>query len=491
MQAISYQDPHLENSEVAYFSINQLKEAFALKRLTPHHLLDQLMDRIEDIDNEDGLDLCAVIDIDYEAAESARKESEGGALPLAGIPVIIKDNIEVENWVCGAGTVGFTQPAVRDAALVIRLKAAGAIPFASANMTEWAASSTETLEEGQSTRGGLTGNPWALDRSAGTSSSGSAAAVAAGFAPIAIGTETMGSISMPASHCGVLAMKATRGSIPTDGIIPYSGTQDVPGVFARTLDDIETVMAVLMNQSMSPKNNIEICIGRDPDLRDSSQADDELNLAFESLCEQLVELGSTTTEIPRIDREEYNRIERVLSAELVRDLDGYLARREGARWKSVGEVVQASQIASVGSDGEILAPTPCESFESALNAVPIYIEQQRTLSEAYFEKLLSGMLGSSDVLLGIAYGPADKLDTSRRSKSKPYRYHSFLDSMSSIVGWPALTIPFTQINELPVGLILVAQRNCEASILGAARLLERNGLAGTFQRPVWRLPQRG
>ena len=491
MQISRHQDPHLETSEVAYFSINQLKDAFASKKLTHHHLLNQLVDRIEAIENEDGLDFCAVIDIDYEAAESARKKLGGGAMPLAGIPVIIKDNMAVENWVCGAGTVGFGQPAIRDAALVIRLRAAGAIPFASANMTEWAASSTETLEEGQSTRGGLTGNPWALDRSAGSSSSGSAAAVAAGFAPIAIGTETMGSVSMPASHCGVLGMKATRGSIPIEGIIPFSATQDVPGVFARTLTDIEDVMSVLMNQSVTPQGATQICIGRDPDLRESSQADDELNLAFESLCEQLVDLGSTTTEIPRIDREEYNRIERILSAELVRDLDGYLARREGARWKSVGEVVRASQIASIGIDGEILAPTPCESFESALNADPIDIEQQRTLSEAYFENLLNGMLGSSDVLLGVAYGPADKLDTSRRFKSKPYRYHSFLDSMSSIVGWPALTIPFTQINELPVGLIFVARRNCEASIFGAARLLELNGLAGTFERPSWRKPQRG
>ena len=78
MQISRHQDPHLETSEVAYFSINQLKDAFASKKLTHHHLLNQLVDRIEAIENEDGLDFCAVIDIDYEAAESARKKLGGG-----------------------------------------------------------------------------------------------------------------------------------------------------------------------------------------------------------------------------------------------------------------------------------------------------------------------------------------------------------------------------------------------------------------------------
>ncbi len=490
MQKILRSEPHRASSEIGYLSIADIHNSYHQGSLTPAELFDQLRTRIEEIEDEENIDLHAVIEIDHGIIDSPIEHLDISEKPLFGIPVIFKDNIEVRGWLAAAGSNGFMRPAATDAVVVERLRASGAVPLASANMTEWAAASSQGLEDGESTRGGLTGNPWALDRSAGTSSSGCAAAVAAGYAPIAIGTETMGSLSMPASHCGVFAMKATRGLVPNTGIVPYSTTQDVPGVFARNLSDLKTVMSVLVEREIQPNNNVSVCAGHDRDLGKVDQSDEELLQKYERFCVELAEIGCANADIPEIEEAEYGRIANILTAELVRDLGGYLGRRDGARWQSLHEIVEASQVLVLGVDGGV-EPAPCDQFALALCAEPIDIELERFRSEKYFEDFLEEILGVNNVLLAIAYGPAEKLDTSRRYKRPAYRYHSFLDSMSSIVGWPSLTIPFTTIDDLPVGLVLIARKGCEDDLLGAAQLLESNGLAGNFERPKWCSPRRG
>ena len=129
-----------------------------------------------------------------------------------------------------AGATSLAGPAARcDAPLVGRLRDAGAIILGTTNLSEWANIRSARSTSGWSAVGGLTGNPWALDRSPGGSSSGSGAAVAAGLAPLAIGTETDGSITCPASLNGVAGIKPTVGAVPTGGVVPISASQDSPG----------------------------------------------------------------------------------------------------------------------------------------------------------------------------------------------------------------------------------------------------------------------
>jgi Asp-tRNA(Asn)/Glu-tRNA(Gln) amidotransferase A subunit family amidase len=128
---------------------------------------------------------------------------------------------------------------------------------------------------------------------------------------------------------------------------------------------------------------------------------------------------------------------------------------------------------------------------AAMDAEPIDIKGQRSAAEAYFHSLLEGMFQDADVCFAIAYGPAEKLDMQRGTKAKAYRYHSFLDGMSSVVGWPSLTVPFRIINDLPVGLILVARPHQEEDLFATAALLRDNDLILDFERPLWRQPQRG
>ena len=167
-------------------------------------------------------------------------EAKAGSFrgPLHGVPFLLKDNIDTANIRTTAGSAVFDDRVPdADAPVVSRLKAAGAILLGKANMHEFAGGSTSA-----SSYFGPTRNPWALSRDAGGSSGGSAAAVAAGFAPIALGTDTGGSIRMPAAYCGVVGLKPTYGLVPIRGIVPLVPSFDHCGPITRTVADAALVL---------------------------------------------------------------------------------------------------------------------------------------------------------------------------------------------------------------------------------------------------------
>lgn len=172
-------------------------------------------------------------------AQLARKEP---LPPLAGVPFGVKDLFDIKGHVTTAGSIVLrnTPPAAQDAAIVGRLRAAGAIPVATLNMDEFAYGfATDNAHYG------ITRNPHDTSRMAGGSSGGSAAAVAAGFLPLTLGTDTNGSIRVPASLCGVWGLKPTLGRLPREGAYPFSASLDVVGHFASTLDDLQTAFYIM------------------------------------------------------------------------------------------------------------------------------------------------------------------------------------------------------------------------------------------------------
>ncbi|MEI8287343.1 MAG: amidase family protein, partial [Actinomycetes bacterium] len=189
--------------------------------------------------------LRSVLALDDDAvARTAAVQVNNGL--LHGVPVLVKDNIEAEGLPCSAGSLALHGvPILGDSPIAARLRRAGAVIIGAANLSEWANIRSTGSSSGWSAVGGLVANPWSLDRSAGGSSSGSGAAVAAGIVPMAVGTETDGSITCPASLNGIVGIKPTVGSIPTDGIVPVSGSQDTPGPLARSVDEAERMLAVL------------------------------------------------------------------------------------------------------------------------------------------------------------------------------------------------------------------------------------------------------
>jgi aspartyl-tRNA(Asn)/glutamyl-tRNA(Gln) amidotransferase subunit A len=162
--------------------------------------------------------------------------------PLAGVPVAVKDLFDVaghDTTGCSLAYVG--NRAVADAGVVRRLKAAGAIVVAKTNMHELAAGATNLVSAC-----GPTANPWDLARITGGSSGGSGAAVAAGIVPIALGSDTGGSIRIPASFCGIGGLKPTHGALPLDGVMPLAPSMDCPGPMAGSLEDLLLAWDVLV-----------------------------------------------------------------------------------------------------------------------------------------------------------------------------------------------------------------------------------------------------
>ena len=190
-----------------------------------------------------GPRLDAVIHTNPDApAEAAAAEKAG--LPLAGRTVLVKDNIETKEWPTTAGSLALKDNMTgRDAPLIVRLRAAGGVVLGKTNLSEWANIRSSNSTSGWSAVGGLTRNPYATDRSACGSSSGSGAAVAAGFAWAAIGTETDGSVTCPASLNGVVGFKPTVGLVSRTDVVPISHTQDTPGPMAHSVYDA----ALLLN----------------------------------------------------------------------------------------------------------------------------------------------------------------------------------------------------------------------------------------------------
>ena len=232
-------------------SATALAAALVEGRTTSVDLVAGYLDRIEAIDRS-GPTLRSVIEINPEAVQIAeqldRERREGRVRgPLHGLPVLVKDNIasgdKMETSAGSPALVGAGAP--RDAFVVKRLRDAGAVLLGKTNLSEWANIRGKHSISGWSTRGGQTRNPYALDRSPSGSSSGSAAAMAASLAALAVGTETDGSITSPASCNGLVGVKPTVGLLSRDGIVPISFTQDTAGPMCRTVADAALLLAAM------------------------------------------------------------------------------------------------------------------------------------------------------------------------------------------------------------------------------------------------------
>jgi len=231
--------------------VRVLQQAMETGETTAASIVRECIQRIEKTD-PGAQGLGAVLEMNPEALEIAGELDRERALgklrgPLHGIPVLLKANIDTaDRMATTAGSLALKDHiAPKDAFHVDLLRTAGAIVLGKTNLSEWANFRGERSVSGWSSLGGQTRNPYALDRTPCGSSSGSAAAVAAGYTPLAIGTETDGSIVCPAQTCGVVGIKPTLGTVSRSGIIPIAHSQDTAGPMANCVEDAALLLTAI------------------------------------------------------------------------------------------------------------------------------------------------------------------------------------------------------------------------------------------------------
>src|SRR5215216_3589595 len=233
------------------WTIAELQEKMESGELSSRRLAELYMERIEAVDKA-GPYINSVIELNPDALEmsdglEAERKAGKTRSALHGVPILIKDNIDTHDRMqTTAGSLALQgHIAEKDAFVVKQLRKAGALLLGKTNLSEWANFRGKRSTSGWSSRGGLTRNPYALDRTASGSSSGSGAAVAANLCAAAVGTETDGSIISPAKVNGIVGIKPTLGLVSRSGIIPIAHSQDTAGPMARTVADAAILLGAI------------------------------------------------------------------------------------------------------------------------------------------------------------------------------------------------------------------------------------------------------
>jgi amidase len=243
--------PEVKSFELEEITIAELQDGMKSGKFTARSLVEKYSARIDEIDKR-GPSINAIIERNPDALSIAdeldqERKAKGPRGPMHGVPVLIKDNIDTaDKMMTTAGSLALVgSKPLQDSYVAQKLRSAGAVILGKTNLSEWANIRSSHSTSGWSGRGGLTRNPYALDRNPCGSSSGTGSGISANLAAVGIGTETDGSIVCPSSSNGLAGIKPTVGLISRNGIIPISHTQDSAGPMCRTLRDAATLLGVL------------------------------------------------------------------------------------------------------------------------------------------------------------------------------------------------------------------------------------------------------
>lgn len=483
-------------------TIAQLQADLTSGAVTSEALVEAYLARIASLD-DDGPNLNAVIVTNPNALSDAGAldaERRAGRVrgPLHGIPILLKDNIEsLDPMATTAGSLALAENITeRDAPLVARLREAGAIILGKTNLSEWANIRSSASTSGWSAIGGLTRNPYALDRNACGSSSGSGAAAAASLAAAAIGTETDGSIVCPSAINGLVGIKPTIGLVSRTHVVPISHSQDTAGPMGRTVADVAALLTVLAGTDPSDAATAEA----DRRRQDYSAALDANSLQgkrigvlrffagfhagvderFAQALEQLRAAGAEIVEIaaPPPGLEPIGADElTILLSELKTDLNLYLASTpRSVATRSLGEVIAFNR-----DTPEELALFGQELFERAEATLgPGDAAYRRARDRA---RRLAGAQGIDrmlrehrvDALVAPTLGPAWTTDI----VNGDHFVGGGSSGLPAVAGYPHVTVPMGLVGQLPVGLSIIGEAWSEARLLSFAYAYETRANART------------
>jgi amidase len=355
--------------ELDEITIDDLQKAFQSGQYSSHSLTEKYLARIQEIDKA-GPMVNAVIELNPDALQIAdalevERRAKGPRGPLHGIPVLIKDNIDTSDRMSTtAGSlalVGSHPP--KDAYVAAQLRKAGAVILGKTNLSEWANIRSSHSTSGWSGRGGLTRNPYALDRNPCGSSSGTGAAVSANLCVAGVGTETDGSVVCPSSSNGLAGLKPTVGLVSRSGIVPISHSQDTAGPMARTVRDVAILLGAMAGADAEDSATAG---SRDKVFPDYTKFLDPAGLkgarlgvvrkyfGFNDAVDQLIDtlLGEMKragaeivdpADIPTIGKFDDSEL-MVFYYELKADLAAYLARRGSSSVKNLKDVIEFNEL---------------------------------------------------------------------------------------------------------------------------------------------------
>jgi amidase len=431
---------------------------------------------------------------DARAADLKRRTAPSSAGPLLGAAILVKDNIETadKGLATTAGSLALAGNVTgRDAPVIARLRAAGVVILGKTNLSEWANIRSDNSLSGWSAVGGQTRNPYALDRSPCGSSSGSGAAVAAGLAAAAIGTETDGSITCPAAVNGLVGLKPTVGLVSRTGIIPISATQDTAGPMTRTVEDAALLLTAMAGSDPKDPATAE-ANARKQDyaaalkpgalkgarigvMRYAAGFHPETDAAFEAALATLKAQGAVLVEIPEFpNRGEIGRNELVvLLTELKAGLNDYLATTDPDKVKTrtLADVI-AFNIANADREMPLFGQDLFEMAEATKGLTdPAYLKARADAARLAGREGIDALLARYEVtaLVGPTMGPSWLIDPVLKD-----RYvGGGAGNAAAVAGYPHLTVPMGQVQGLPVGLSFVGPRWSEGLLLGYGYAFEQ------------------
>lgn len=500
--------------DLTRYSAAELRDGLAAGEISAVAVTEAFLARIAAIDQA-GPALNAVIELNPDARDiaeelDARLPVHGPKGLLHGIPVLLKANIDTgDDMATHAGSLALADHhAPADAHLVARLRNAGAVILGKANLSEWANFRSNRSSSGWSSVGGQTKNPHVLDRNPCGSSSGSAVAVAARLVPLAVGTETDGSIICPAGINGIVGIKPTVGTVSRGGIIPISHTQDTAGPMARTVTDAALLLEAMVgfdpddpdarryldsDQTFTPdpaRQDLEgLRIGV---FRDYHGAGDypDVDAVFDTAVAAIQNLGATTVDTLEVEADPamFDAEYQVMLYEFKAGLNAYLASHPVPDDRnSLAGIIDwnrrhADRVMPIFGQEVLLAAQEKggldeEAYRNALANGP---ERMRAL--------LGDLLANNDLdaIVTVANSFAWKTDWLAGD-----RFMVGSSSMAAMSGFPSVTVPAGHVRGLPVGVSFIGGPFAEPGLIQMAYAFEQATqarLEPAFQLTLERMP---
>ena len=482
-----------DNFELNEATISDLQAKMASGKYSSEQLTKMYLQRIGDIDKK-GHTLNAVIELNPDAlaiAQAMDAERKAGKIrgTLHGIPILIKDNIDTaDKMMTTAGSLALVgHKASKDAFIVKKLRDAGAVILGKTNLSEWANFRSSQSCSGWSSRGGQTKNPYILDHNPCGSSSGSGVAVAANLCVVAVGTETDGSVTCPASTNGIVGLKPTVGLLSRSGIIPISHTQDTAGPMARTVKDTAILLTAMTGIDADDAKTKESegkaaadyttfldvngLKGKRIGIEKKKYTNQFLTRLFDKAVNDMKQQGAEIIEIEFLDKINANSEAEftLMCYEFKYGINKYLSTADSPM-KTLQDLIDFNK----KNEDQAMPTFKQETFEKCAKKGDLN-------SKEYLQALEKSHNGSKkiidtamqthklDAIAGLTMGPACSIDTIYGDRWGDV----FLTAPAATSGYPHISLPCGKVYDLPVGLSFFSGAYTEGVLLSIAFAYEQ------------------